>query len=298
MRSIGIAMAVSISAAVAAMLMPASVLESVTGASGLSELLPAASAPLGDTARALFAFGAGALTLALMALLLLRDSGGLQLAKAAHIPAAGMPKDDEEGFAASLMDRLSRLRMPKMPWDKSDDDITDLADLPRLRGGDIHPDAPARRPLRATQDLPVLEPVEKPLARIEPTAPETLHDNTADRALAVEADVTDPEPSDETQPSLAEMVAQLEASVAQREQQLAALEIVAANLSASKGATSALPVVEPPAATAEPEPPVEPQRSDWPPLEVVPVPTVVPDDMDEALASALATLHRMNGTGR
>ena len=92
------------------------------------------------------------------------------------------------------------------------------------------------------------------------------------------------------------MVAQLEASVAQRQQQLAELEIVATNLAATK----AEPVeeIELPSAAIETEAPIDVLRPEWRPLGMVSNTQEEPDDMDEALAAALATLHRMNGTGR
>ena len=76
MRSLSIAMGASIIAAAATMFVPVNVLESITGATGLSEIVGAAAAPLGDKARALIAFGAGALTLAAMTVMLLRKDAG------------------------------------------------------------------------------------------------------------------------------------------------------------------------------------------------------------------------------
>jgi hypothetical protein len=315
MRNIGIAMTVSILAAVAAMMVPASALESMTGASGLSELVPAAAAPLGDNARALIAFGTGALTLALMAMLLLRQRGDQRFAGAGHMHAAGMPETGDDGLVALLKDRLRQFRTPRLPWHRSDNDITDLADLPKLRGGDIHPDAPPRRPLRANRDLPALDGV-GPDAALPPVA-ETAELAVADVTAAEPAPVVPPasiQPQSQAEPTLAEMVAQLEASVAQRQQQLAELELVAARLTASKvaavlaesaetqRAVPAPPIAPPlapaPAQAVDIDPPVGQARPGWRPLGVVPMANTTPDDMDEALASALATLHRMNRNGR
>ncbi|MDX2211463.1 MAG: hypothetical protein SFV20_14025, partial [Sphingopyxis sp.] len=147
------------------MFVPVTLLESVTGATGLSELVPAARAPLGDTARALIAFGTGAFTLSALTYLLLRfDGAAKQRPAPAPVAESSVPdwmmdeEDEKPGFA----DRLARFRMPalslpKMPWQHDEDAITELADLPKLRNGDTHPDAPPRRPLLATQDLPVLD---------------------------------------------------------------------------------------------------------------------------------------------
>ena len=102
------------------------------------------------------------------------------------------------------------------------------------------------------------------------------------------------------QPSLAEMVAQLESAVNQRQQQLAALEIVAAQLAAEKPTQDvAVPLeMQAPDVVANVETLPEPARADRPPLEAVPTSPEKQDDMDAALAAALATLHRMNGTDR
>ena len=307
MRSMGLALGGSILAAVATMFVPVSVLESITGSSGLSELVPATAAPLGDTARALIAFGVGALTLAILAVALLRHNNVAPPRDVATVPA-DIVEEDDRIFASSLKERISKIELPRMPWIKGDDEITELSDLPRLRGGDVHPDAPARRPLSAILDLPVfdlteraMEPTPKPVESIE-TVETTEPDEPVELVTSVETEPVAQPTMVETQPTLAEMVAQLEASVAQRQQQLAELEIVATNLAATK----AEPVeeIELPSAAIETEAPVEVLRPEWRPLGMVPRPldkpdgNDEPDDMDEALAAALATLHRMNGTGR
>ncbi len=89
------------------------------------------------------------------------------------------------------------------------------------------------------------------------------------------------------------MVAQLEAAVAERQKQLAELEAVATQLGA--GSIVAGEVAAAPAEIVPPSP--EPVRAERRPLEAVPH-SVKDDDMDSALAAALATLHRMNGTDR
>ena len=309
MRSMGLALGGSILAAVATMFVPVSVLESVTGSSGLSELVPATAAPLGDTARALIAFGAGALTLAILAVALLRQNNVSPARDAAAVPA-DIVEEDDRIFASSLKERISKIELPRMPWIKGDDDITELSDLPRLRGGDVHPDAPARRPLSAILDLPVFDLTERavepaseeaepaePIAPIEPAEPvEAVKQFASAGPEPVVQSVAQPV-AVETQPSLAEMVAQLEASVAQRQQQLAELEIVATNLAATK-AEPVEEIKKLPSAAIETEAPTEILRPEWRPLGMVSNTQEEPDDMDEALAAALATLHRMNGTGR
>lgn len=293
-KALAMAFAGSVTAAVATMFVPVALLEAFTGATGLSELVPAAAAPLGDTARALIAFGAGALTLAILAYLLLRqDNAPSAVAEPALV--------DDGPDAVSFKDRLARIAMPKMPWAKSEHDITELADLPKLRNGDAHPDAPPRRPLSAHHDLPVLELAESaiPAADVEDVAPaeaqEILAAKHIEHDVIVETQIVAqpivPVLAADLQPTLAEMVAQLEAAVAERQQQLAELEAVAAQL----GAGQIVGQVEEHAAVDNEK--IEPVRTERPILEAVPT-SVKDDDMDSALAAALATLHRMNGTDR
>ena len=315
MRSLSIAMGASIIAAAATMFVPVNVLESITGATGLSEIVGAAAAPLGDKARALIAFGAGALTLAAMTVMLLRKDAGLinddveVVAAAGFAPLPGIVEDEDDGDVEplSLMERLLRLRLPalslpKMPWVKGEDDITELGDLLKLRNGDIHPDAPPRRPLSATQDLPVLDLVEMQIEGFAEKQPEPLVevDAVVLPSAAYEPSVPVEHAASDFQPSLAEMVAQLESAVNQRQQQLAALEIVAAQLAAEQPAQDiAVPLeMQAPDVVAEVEILPEPARAERPPLEAVPTSPEKQDDMDAALAAALATLHRMNGTDR
>lgn len=300
MKAITMAMAGAIVAAVAAMFVPAAMLEGFTGATGLSELLPAAAAPLGDTARAMIAFGAGAFTLAVLAAILLRQGSVANAAEA--VPTA--LDDDMQG--QTFKDRLARIALPKMPWSKGEDDITELADLPKLRNGDSHPDAPARRPLSAHQDLPAIDLEE---VAVDVAGPEDVVEIETAQAIPVTISPNDPveisapevPPSipappmtqADIQPTLAEMVAQLEAAVAERRRQLAELEAVAAGLGA--GQAVAGDTMSEVAEAQEISP--EPARTERPPLEAVPA-SVKDDDMDSALAAALATLHRMNGTSR
>ena len=301
LRAVATAMFASIAASVAAMFVPVAMLEAIIGATGVSEVFQATAAPLGDTARAFIAFSAGVVTLALMSVLLMRGNTEDANAEMSDWTAAGIPENDDD-LTPTWKERfaglgLPTLRLPQMPWVKGERDITELADLPKLRNGDMHPDAPPRHPLLASQDLPVLDlpASDFTMANIEPVTVESADDFSkpvmpAESVAAVAAPFND-------QLSLAEMVAQLEASVSQRQQQLADLEIVAANLAVKK--TDFAPVaVE---VSAEPEPLPEPMaeqvRPIRPVLEAVPASPSQDDNMDAALAAALATLHRMNGTG-
>lgn len=290
------AMAGAAVAAVSTMFVPTYMLEAFTGATGLSELIPAAAAPLGDTARAVIAFAAGAFTLAVLAYIALRQD--ITPRTAAPIPL------DEAQATESFKDRLARIALPKMPWSKGDYDITELSDLPKLRNNDSHPDAPPRRPLSAHQDLPVLNLTDISIAvpeNSEIVATETAKvaaPSIAGQEVTDEANpmATQPSPAPavmpaDIQPTLAEMVSQLEAAVAERQKQLAELESVAAELVAGSVVTEEVSseLVE------MKNLPPEPLSAERPPLHAV-QPSVKDDDMDSALSAALATLHRMNGT--
>lgn len=300
-RAIMLAMAGAILVAVTIMFLPVRFLETATESTGFAELVPAARAPLGDTARALFAFGSGAFTLAVLAYALLHL--GTTSAKRFELsePAPDWASEPDEEKGASRLARLKMpgLSIPKMPWVHDDGDITELSDLPKLRNGDAHPDAPPRRPLFANQDLPVID-----LAEI---ATEVTPDVPFEGFVAETADVTESRDAvaapaivvkQDIEPTLAEMVAQLEAAVAERQKQLSELEIVAAQLASR---TDSEPVhddntdVE---EIAEADVTFEPTRDGRPSLEIVPGIAAKDDDMDSALAAALATLNRMNGTAR
>lgn len=282
MRALALALTCASVAAVGVMFVPLSIWEGLAGSSGLSELMPAARAPLGDTARALLAFGAGAVTLAGLLILLLRPQP-----KTTYRAASASPKEDIKRPALPPM--LTALGA-KMPWNKGDDDIRELADLPRLRHGDVHSDAPARRPLCASQDLPTLELSQAAF----PPEVEAVPQNDVPPNVAAE---TSPRPACD-QASLAEMVAQLEAAVAQRHLKLAELETVAARIAAGR------PLPDPaPEAAAPMIPAFAPEISDTPfvrrpVLEAVPSVPQQDNEVDAALAAALATLQRMNVVGR
>jgi hypothetical protein len=298
-RAIMLAMAGAIIVSVTFMFLPVRLLESAAGSSGLSELIPAARAPLGDTARALFAFGSGAFTLSVLVYALLHF--GTTPAKRIELeePVPDWANEPEEAKAASRLARLKMpsLSIPKMPWVHDDSDITELSDLPKLRNGDTHPDAPPRRPLFANQDLPVIDLAEIATEMTPDTQSEIVMDETA--AVSSDPDILSPlSVKQDIEPTLAEMVAQLEAAVAERQKQLTELEIVAEQLALR---TTAQPLHDDIAEVeeiADADVTFEPTRDGRPSLEIVPDFVVKDDDMDSALAAALATLNRMNGTAR
>lgn len=296
MRAMTIAMAGAVVAAVATMFLPAGVLEVLAGSTGLSEMFEVAKPPLGDPARAIIAFGAGALTLAVLAYVLLRHERPVAA-------DAGELLDEE---APSPLRLLTKIEIPKMPWVKGEDDITELSDLPKLKNGDVHPDAPPRRPLSA-HDLPVMDSVEEPdMQPIADIYAEQAYVEIEEAAVAPAP--AEPEPvaspvsGADFKPSLADMVAQLEAAVAERKKQLADLEMVAAQLGVG-GATEAQagPLGEQPE-SGEPYDAVA-QAVAFAPMqrpesEAVPTSAAKNEPVDAALAAALATLHRMNDGAR
>jgi hypothetical protein len=333
-KPVGLAFGISAIAAISAMLVPVGLIESVTGATGISEIIPATAAPLGDTARAVIAFLAGAFTLIAALAVMLRQNNASTMDKAYSDPVekADALTGIKARAAAIKFPKigLPKMGLPKMPWTKNEDDILDLADLPRLRSFDTHPDAPARKPLSASSDLretmvqPTLsnaeakfwgDPVEAPVADSATIEPAIEPEYQNETAVEVEPEVIVPEDAINEMPApaetpastpvsahagsgavgqtLAEMVAQLEAAVIQRKAQLAELEIVAAGLLASKMEPAPYTEQE---VVAEILPPEMPR----PPLEAVPSSprADVDDDMDAALNAALETLLKMNAQAR
>lgn len=170
-RALIMAMGGAAIAAIAAMFVPTAIWETVTGSTGISEMIPATAAPLGDTARALMAFGIGALAFAILAALLLRRTPAVPKKTAAPVEADIWDDDDDAGESQpSLIVRLREKIAAFVAARRGSGEISNLEDLPKLRAGDAHPDAPPRRPFSAGRDLaepmleaelPAAEPVEE-----------------------------------------------------------------------------------------------------------------------------------------
>lgn len=286
MRALAIALGGAILTSVIAMFIPVSVFEAMTGATGFSELVPATGAPLGDTARAMIAFGFGTLAFAALAGYYLRKP---VMAKAAtKAPKAVAETVASETLAAesagpSFMEKMRAKISDYAESRRNANAVTELSDLPTLRAGDAHPDAPPRRPISAHRDFGEVvteEVVEEPVvALVEPV-------------IVTTEDVVEL-PIAETQSNAAtvtHMVDRLELAVTQRQEQLAKLEALASAEIAKPEMVA--PVVE---TEVEPIQVVEPARQTI--LEAVPTEPakeLAEDDMDAALRSALETLHRMN----
>jgi hypothetical protein len=157
-KGLAFPIAASVLAGAATMFLPTALLESFTGATGLSEIFPATAAPLGDTARALIAFSAGALTLAVTAIVTNRKGPSDMAAHQFKPVFTDNVEEASPSMAAKIMERFAGIRSKgfALPWRKADDSkvvVRDLVDLPKIRNADSHPDAPARRPLSAELDL-------------------------------------------------------------------------------------------------------------------------------------------------
>jgi hypothetical protein len=275
MRAVAIAIGAALVTSIIAMLVPVGLWETITGSTGISELIPATGAPLGDTARALIAFSFGLLAFAVTAALLLRKPSAPS-AKPVQTKAEPVADAvDVPNFFESMKAKLSDFAASR----RSDNIVTELSDLPRLRPGDAHPDAPPRRPISAHRDFADIVP--------EPEMPVGTAVETPAAAVAIEIVTADP--ADD----VASMVDRLETAVALREQQLAKLEAIAKAGAASQQETvMAAESVE--AEIVQPAP--RPMTLEAVPSE--PAKSSGGKEMDAALRSALETLHRMNARTR
>ena len=333
-------------AAIAAMFVPTGIWETLTGSTGVSEMIPATAAPLGDTARALISFTFGALTFAVLTVMLLRknarpkqsvitqpeiEAEAEDVAEPVWIepsPEAELAEGDgDEAEKGSLLSRLRDRISAFAAARRSADGITDFEDLPKLRSGDAHPDAPPRRPLLATRDLVDPAEAEETLVEQLPPAVDGVEDVVPNEPVAVseivetenvvEAVIEDvastetAEPvevaapvssleSDNSAASLADMVTRLESALSERDAKLARLEALVAN----RPVSNVQPIREAKAVEVEPQS-AESQPmavASRPMLEAVdPEPAPIKgesEELDAALRSALETLHRMNARTR
>lgn len=312
-------------AAIVAMFVPTGIWETLTGSTGVSEMIPATAAPLGDTARALISYGFGALTLLILAAMLLRRTGPADLAAISHDePLWTNPEvfgDDEDSFEeeaprVSLFARIKAWFAAFVAARRNGDGINDLADLPKLRAGDAHPDAPPRRPFSAQRDI-----AEAEAYFAEPTEVEAVEMGDDEATIEVEAEWVEAEeietvevmqPAEEAAEapaeapvaapqgdanSLEDMVRRFETALAERDAQLAFIEKLASELPSN---------VQPIRPDISPAAEIEPVAIDPAPLRAVEAeeaPADVPprpesEELDAALRSALETLHRMNARTR
>jgi hypothetical protein len=275
MRAVMIAIAAAIAVAVLAMLVPTAIWETLTGSTGISEIIPATAAPLGDTARALIAFCCGLTAFAVALVFALRRP-------AAKVKPVAVATPDAPGFVETIKARLAAFAEQRRG---SGPVIKDLADLPKLRPGDAHPDAPPRRPISANADFgPLITDGEMPPV-VKPAEIVAVPEVNAD-APVVET------PAPASIPAVSALLDRLEVAVAQREEQLKKLEALAIEQAELEPEPPAPPLAEP----VEAEIIIEAK----PHLEAVPASgaKIAKDDMDDALRSALETLQRMNARTR
>ena len=196
--------------AVAAMFVPVRVWEMITGSTGISEMVPVAAAPLGDKARALIAFGLGALTfITLGAQTLRRPARSRSAADVADNPRMSSQNDavfdlTEEADPEPSPSLAARLRGKLAAWAEARRDssaIVTLEDLPKLRASDAHPDAPPRRPFSAGRDLEALAAEGEAVSTVPMFARETQAITEAPTAPeAPEASIAEPIAEDEPMP--------------------------------------------------------------------------------------------------
>ena len=201
--------------AVAAMFVPVRVWEMITGSTGISEMVPVAAAPLGDKARALIAFGLGAVTFIMLAAQTLRrPARSPSVADVADNVAANDPRMSswkdavfdltEEADPEPSPSLAARLRGKLAAWAEARRDssaIVTLEDLPKLRASDAHPDAPPRRPFSAGRDLEALAAEGEPVSTVPMFAREVQAITEAPTAPeAPEASIAEPIAEDEPMP--------------------------------------------------------------------------------------------------
>ncbi|BBD99051.1 hypothetical protein SAMIE_1025520 [Sphingobium amiense] len=154
----------ALAAALAVLFMPVGLIETVVASSGISEAVPAAAPPLGQTARLLLAGFAGLMAAGITGLTARTQDGGREDSEEqVREPRARGAKT--MGFAFSKLTALARGRAAPV----------EDAPVPALRRADAHPDAPARAPIFASKDFDGLDifdrapPADEAAAPAEPT---------------------------------------------------------------------------------------------------------------------------------
>lgn len=321
------AIAGGIAAALVIATLPHVYLEYIVGATGLSEIVPAAAPPLGNTARGLIAVVAGMISASALYLFLnyktKSHDGDSDMDLAIRKNLTSMPTDDSRESRAGLtvpklnLSVKSLTKFLKKPK-KSPGQVTELKDLPDIRAADRHPDAPVRQPIFASSDLglPLGEKIkridepmfeQKPADTSEPAiqyaapaeqeVPEASPQSPMQEQVAVDQSVNAKPQSEAMTPqadlsglSLAELSDRLEAGLARLE----ALQ-KRERVSPSPATT---PVPDPVSSHPVPEMPSAPAPVAIPPLRSVDMaenggPQSRQADMDAALKAALGTLEKM-----
>ncbi|QTD55240.1 hypothetical protein [Parasphingorhabdus cellanae] len=201
------AVAAGVGAALVIVTMPHVYLESVIGASGLSEILPAAAPPLGNTARGLIAIMAGLVSASAIYFFLNRKgSSDMGVALREQINAANPVELESEEtasakksrFALPKFDAKSLTKFLKKPK-KDKARVMDLADLPQLRKLDDEEEA-ARPSIfsvaEANSTMPeTIQPFEEEAAGEPMAVEEAAQDITPEPAESVADDEQPAEPA-------------------------------------------------------------------------------------------------------
>lgn len=324
------AVAGGVAAALVVATLPHVYLENIVGAVGLSEIIPAAAPPLGNTARGLIALLTGMVSTSALYLFLNHKPkfprGGSNMSLAIRKNLTTDAIDDvgkgKSRFAASKLNLSVKsltkfLKKPK----KSAGQVTELKDLPDIKPSDRHPDAPARQPIFASSDLgtplaetirrfdepevehdlaePVDETAQLDEAPAASKADKILHSPTEEEKAPVRTEAIARQESGDTSSedlaglSLAQLADRLEAGI----RRLEALEVSSEREKMEPPASvQPLPTVENTVPLTEVPEPVAP--TDIPPLRSVDSVEIDAQndrqaDMDLALKAALGTLERM-----
>lgn len=193
--------AAGLGAALVIITLPLVYLENVIGATGLSEFVPAAAPPLGNTARGLIA-GLACLVSASAVYYLLNRKGSSEMGVALRekINAANSDQPDNQSltiarkrrFGLPKFDPRSLTRFLKKPKNNNAR-VMDLADLPQLRKIGDDADTPARIPLFAeTEEVPAdpltgdSQPLEDAAPAMEMPVNPYLTEEILDEEMAVE----------------------------------------------------------------------------------------------------------------
>lgn len=267
------ALAAGAGAALVVVTLPHVYLENIIGATGLSEVLPAAAPPLGNTARGLIAVLAGLVSASAIYLFLNRKgSSDMGVALREQINAANPVELDYEAeanakksrFSLPKFDAKSLTKFLKKPK-KDKARVMDLADLPQLRKLKDEPVEEAARPSifaepetanamsEAIAPFEKLEPVEAPAeemvsAPAQPVAEPVQAVTTAavepEVAVAVAPDIAMPV-EDLSHLNIAQLADRLAAGLNRLKQLEAASAVAADMVSQTTMAAEPVPTPEP-----------------------------------------------------
>ncbi len=317
-----------IAAALVIATLPHVYLENVVGATGLSEIIPAAAPPLGNTARGLIAVVAGLVSASAIYLFLNHKpkflGGGSDMGLAIRNNQTNETMHDDGAaksrFAVPRLNLSTKsltkfLKKPK----KSPGQVRELKDLPDVRPADRHPDAPTRQPIFASSDLgaPLAENIKrfdkaepsqdaaKPTSHLAPEtvkpAPIKAEPEPMPKAEKVEKpEGATPVPPAASSPPPLEDLSELTIG-----QLVDRLESGLRRLEALEKRGQSAPAAEKPESASEEEPAIaKPEVAEAPaPVAIPPLrPVEEPEadvqdkrqaDMDAALKAALGTLEKM-----